>query len=119
MFGNNPREPEDREQFNFPGVNLQSDLPGEIYNDQDTVLQSEPESESESEKSEVVANVEKISRIISPYFIVIIGVALYDSNFLIGLILILAGLLYLFKVSIKDMANVWEWLKDILGFGRD
>ena len=127
MFGRNPRESENEEQFNFPGesgnqeqfnfpnVNLQSDRPGEIYqgDSQDTVLQSE------SEKSELVGNVEKISRIISPYFIVLIGLGLYDSNFLLGLILILAGLLYLFKVSAQDLANAWEWFRDTVGIGKD
>ena len=127
MFGRNPRESENEEQFNFPGesgnqeqfnfpnVNLQSDRPGEIYqgDSQDTVLQSE------SEKSELVGNVEKISRIISPYFIVLIGLGLYDSNFLLGLILIVTGILYLFKVSTRDIAHAWEWLRDTLGIGKD
>ncbi len=116
MFGKTPRESENQDQFNFPNVNIQSDMPGEIYRDhedQDTVLQSEPE------KSELVANVEKISRIVSPYFIVLIGLGLYDSNFLIGLILIVTGILYLFKVSTKDIANAVEWVKDTLGIGKD
>ncbi len=116
MFGKTPREPENQEQFNFPEVNLQSDRPGEIYqaqNDQDTILQSEPE------KSELTANAEKISRVISPYFIVLIGLALYESNFLIGLILIVTGILSLLKVSLKDISNAIEWVKDTLGIGKD
>ena len=114
MFGKTPREPENQEQFNFPNVNLQSDRPGEIYqaqNDQDTVLQSEPE------KPEIVANAEKISRVLSPYFIVLIGLALYESNFLIGLLLIITGILYLLKVSMRDISNAIEWVKDTLGIG--
>ena len=114
MFGKTPRESENQDQFNFPNVNLQSDRPGEVYQEsQDTVLQSEPE------KSELVLNFEKISRIISPYFIVLIGVALYDRNFLIGLILIVTGILYLLKVSTKDIAKAWDWAKDTLGIGND
>ena len=116
MFGKTPKESENQDQFNFPNVNIKSDMPGEIYReheDQDTVLQSEPE------KSELVANVEKISRIVSPYFIVLIGLGLYDSNFLIGLILIVTGILYLFKVSARDIAKAWDWARDTLGIGND
>lgn len=116
MFGKSPRESENQEPFNFPDVNLQSDRPGEIYqaqNDQDTVLQSEPE------KSETVTNVEKISRVASPYFVVLIGLALYESNFILGLILIVTGILSLFKVSLRDISNGVEWLKDTLGIGKD
>lgn len=116
MFGRSPKEPENQEPFNFPDVNLQSDRPGEIYqaqNDQDTVLQSEPE------KTEIATNLEKISRVASPYFIVLIGLALYESNFILGMILIITGILSLLKVSTRDIANAVEWLKDTLGIGRD
>ena len=118
MFGKKPQEPQNTEQYNFPNINQPSDVPVEVIqaqNDQDTVLQQEPE----SEKSELVVNAEKISRIASPYFIVIVGLALYDSNFLIGLILIVTGILYLLKVSTKDIATFWQWLKDTLGLGKD
>lgn len=116
MFSNTPRESENQDQFDFPNVNSQSDMPGEIYNaqdGQDTVLQYEPE------KSELVSNVEKISRIISPYFIVLIGLALYDSNFILGLALIVVGILYLFKVSIQDVAHAWKWVQEALSIAKD
>lgn len=60
----------------------------------------------------VVKLVEKISGILSPYFIVIVGLYLYDDNFLFGSILILIGILSLLKVSYED---VWQWIEKIKG----
>ena len=117
MFGKKPQEPQNIGQYNPPNVNLPSDVPIDLIeaqNDQDTVLQRE----IESEKSELVVNVEKISRIISPYFIVIVGLTLYDSNFLLGLILIATGILYLLKVSTQDIANLWQKIKENLGLEK-
>ena len=67
--------------------------------------------------SELVNTVEKISRIVSPYFIVVVGLSLYDNNFLIGGILIVVGILSLFKVSLQDLTNVFNQVKKFLGFG--
>jgi hypothetical protein len=68
--------------------------------------------EPDEERSEVVSNFEKISRIISPYFIVIIGLFLYEDNFLIGTTLIAIGILSLLKVSWQDIINLVEIIKD-------
>ena len=72
-----------------------------------------------AESSELVTSVEKISRIVSPYFIAIVGLSLYRENFFLGTILISVGILSLLKVSAKDVAAFLEWLKDFLGFGED
>ena len=77
---------------------------------------TEPEIEiTESENSELVNTVEKISLIVSPYFIVIVGLSLYEKNFLIGTILIVVGILSLLKVSSRDIAAFLEWFKNFLG----
>lgn len=60
----------------------------------------------------VVKLVEKISGILSPYFIVIVGLYLYDDNFLFGSILILIGILSLLKISYED---IWQWIEKIKG----
>ena len=79
----------------------------------DTLFQTEPQVVPESE---LVNTVEKISRIVSPYFVVIVGLALYENNFLFGTILIATGILSLLKVSAKDVAAFFEWLKRFFGF---
>ena len=130
MFGK-PREsqkPEQLPQQPTEKPNLQDiQLPPRISLDnsqQDTLLQTQSttiteESELSSESnSELVSTVEKISRIVSPYFVVVVGLALYENNFLIGKILILVGILSLLKVSTKDVATFLEWIKNFLGFSN-
>ena len=125
MFGK-PREPQKPEKPP-ERANLQDiELTPKITLDnsqQDTLLQNESEKVAEESKlklesdSELVNTVEKISRIVSPYFVVVVGLALYDNNFLIGTILILVGILSLLKVSTKDVATFVEWVKKSLGIG--
>lgn len=67
------------------------------------------------ENSELVNDIEKISRIVSPYFISIIGVSIYEDNFFFGSILIAVGILSLLKVSARDVADLLEWIKDFFG----
>ncbi|MEB3161354.1 MAG: hypothetical protein VKL20_07835 [Synechocystis sp.] len=55
---------------------------------------------------ESVQVVEKISNILSPYFIVIVGLFLYDSNFLIGTTLIFVGIFSLLKLSWQDLQRL-------------
>jgi hypothetical protein len=122
MFGK-PREsqkPEKLSEQPVEKVNLQDiQLPPRISLDdsqQDTLLQTQ--SIATEPDSELVSTIEKISRIVSPYFVVVVGLALYDSNFLIGTILILVGILSLLKVSTKDVATFFEWIKNFLGFSN-
>ena len=72
---------------------------------------------SEEVNSELVNTVEKISRIVSPYFVVVVGLSLYDDNFLIGGILIVVGILSLFKVSLQDLTNAFNSVKNFFGLG--
>lgn len=69
-----------------------------------------------TEESSLVNTIEKISRIISPYFIALVGLSLYDKNFLIGTSLITIGILSLLKVTPEDIGKFINWLKELLGF---
>ena len=131
MFGK-PREPQKPEKLpekspekpNLQDIQLPPQIALEQDSQQDTVLQSKSkiiaeESELDLESdSELVNTVEKISRIVSPYFVVIVGLSLYENNFLIGTILIVVGILALLKVSTKDITTFVEWVKKFFGFGK-
>ncbi len=119
MFGKPPREPQPQppEKLELKDIKLSPEIPSQIDRQQDTIIQSELDSIVNAENSELVNTVEKISRIVAPYFVVIVGLSLYDNNFLIGTILIIIGILSLLKVSTKDLATFFEWLKNFFGFG--
>ncbi len=55
------------------------------------------------EAPESVKTVEKISGILSPYFIVVVGLILSDRNFFIGIVLITIGIFSLLKLSWQDV----------------
>jgi|GEM_PF-1922957 len=114
MFGKSPREPQKPTMSDLKDVKLSPPtIPStaNITPPQDTLLQTE----EVIEDKELVSTVERISRIVSPYFIAIVGLALYESNFLLGTIFILVGILSLLKVSTNDVGNFLEWLKNFLG----
>jgi len=58
---------------------------------------------NEPKQTETVQVVEKVSAILSPYFIVIVGLFLADSNFLIGIALVFVGVFSLLKLSWQDV----------------
>ena len=72
------------------------------------------ENEIYEEENETVRLVEKISAILSPYFIVIVGLYLYDDNFFFGGIFILIGMLSLLKISYQDIWRAINKIKNIL-----
>jgi hypothetical protein len=83
-----------------------------------TAEPAEPVIIETTEKSELVITVEKISRVVTPYFIVIVGLVLNDSNGLIGSLLILIGIFSLLKISLKDIAVLFEWIKEFFGLDK-
>lgn len=104
MFGKPPKETKPTENSDLLDVMLSSERsPEEVKEIQlfDSVKESQPE---------VVNTVEKISRIISPYFIVIVGLVLYEDNFLIGSVLIIVGILSLLKVTWQDIINAIDYI---------
>lgn len=116
MFGKPPREPQKPEMPDLQDVELTPKTLVDLNPQQDTLLQ--PQATVTTEQSELVNSVEKISRIVSPYFVVLVGLALYKNNFLIGGILIIVGILSLFKVSTKDIAVFFEWIKNFFGLEK-
>ncbi len=111
MFGKSPREPQKPTMSDLKDIQLSPPPPANLTNPQDTLLQTK----EIVDEPELVSNVERISRIVSPYFIAIVGLSLYENNFLIGTILIVLGILSLLKVSTNDVGNFLEWLKNFLG----
>lgn len=111
MFGKSPREPQKPTRSDLKDIQLSPPTTPNLNPTQNTVLSTE----EVIEDRELVSTVEKISRIVSPYFIAIVGLALYEDNFLIGTILILVGILALLRVTTQDVGNFLEWLKNFLG----
>lgn len=68
---------------------------------------------------EFVKNAEKISGIVSPYFTVVVGLILYENNFLLGLVLIVVGMLGVLRISWGDIVKFFEWVKNLLGFNEE
>lgn len=117
MFGKSPREPQKPTMSDLKDIKLSPPPSVNLTPPQDTLLQTK-NTVVEPEQNELVSTVEKISRIASPYFVAIVGLSLYENNFLIGTILILIGILSLLKVSTKDVGDFLEWLKNFLGLGK-
>ncbi len=122
MFGKSSRETPKSETPTIPEVEPSSNLnldsnfsPNLPFPESST--ETATSEVSEVVNSELVNTVEKISRIVSPYFIVVVGLSLYEDNFLIGEILILLGILSLFKVSLQDVTNAFNSVKNFLGLG--
>jgi hypothetical protein len=102
MFGKPPKEPN----------------PPEIKDLQEVMFSIKQNIESDEDKTEinivelpppeVVTVVENISKILSPYFIVLVGLFLYDRNGFIGFLLIVTGVLAILGVSLKDINKLVE-----------
>ncbi|MEL7076734.1 MAG: hypothetical protein AAGM46_12510 [Cyanobacteria bacterium J06582_2] len=111
MFGKSPREPQKPTMSDLKDIKLSPPSTVNLTTPQDTLLQTK----EITEDKELVSTVERISRIISPYFIAVVGLALYESNFLLGTVFILIGILSLLRVTTNDVGNFLEWLKNFLG----
>ena len=102
-----PQKPKEPQPFTEQPIN------------QPTRLETEIEPIETVETVEIATTVEKISRIVSPYFIAVVGLSLYEDNFFLGTILISVGILSLLKVTTKDVAIFLEWIKSFLGFSDE
>ena len=74
---------------------------------------------TDDKSPETVKIVEKISQILSPYFIVLVGLFLYGDNFFLGVILIAIGILSLLKISWADINQFIEKIKTLLSSSND
>lgn len=77
-----------------------------------------PDNVMDQEQIQTVKLVEKISSILSPYFIVIVGLYLSDDSFLIGFVLIVIGILSLLKISLQDIIALIDKAKTAIA-GKD
>ncbi|MEB3312368.1 MAG: hypothetical protein VKJ02_19250 [Snowella sp.] len=111
MFGQSPKNTEkNNENLDLESVLFsQGGDKSEInIKDQDTELTIT----AITNQPDIVNVVEKISGILSPYFIVLVGLYLYDNNFLIGTLLIFTGIFSLLKLSWKDLKNALDQIKN-------
>ena len=126
MFSKTPRESTPMQTPNIPELRLPENLVLDVGSKSNKSLavksvtkkRVKPNRQElflEEENSELVNNIEKISRIASPYFIAIVGLSLYKDNFFFGSTLIAVGILSLLKVSAGDVASLLEWVKDFFG----
>lgn len=101
MFGQSPKNIDDKdtsdlESILFSQESEQSEIDMTIDDTKSTLSNSYAQ-------PKVVNIVEKISGILSPYFIVLVGLFLYENNFFIGTLLIFVGIFSLLKLSWKDI----------------
>lgn len=106
MFGQSPKNTDDNDTSDLESILFSQE------SEQSEINMAMNDTESTLSKSnnqpEVVNVVEKISGILSPYFIVLVGLFLYDNNFLIGTLLIFVGIFSLLKLSWKDITLVLD-----------
>ncbi len=111
MFGRQPKE----ENIEVPDIMFPSESELEEATEDDTELSqisNIEDSSIEENNPEVVTIVEKISNIVSPYFIVVVGLILADDNFFLGIILIAIGILSLLKISLTDIVALFLEIKE-------
>jgi hypothetical protein len=111
MFGKPPKETNPSNITDLQDALLSSQPSLEVQEKKDRDLLSQ----ANLDKSETVNTIDKISGILSPYFIVLVGLFLYEDNVLVGTLLIAIGILSLLKVSWKDIGKFFEKIKKLLG----
>lgn len=118
MFSKSNKETKEQgklESQDFPAPSKE-EMPTSSYSKPPIGTDNEELIEVETEQPTTVSIVEKISAILSPYFIVLVGLYLYDDNFLFGTVLILIGIISLLKISYQDLVKWFEYLKKFLGY---
>ncbi|MFP4007510.1 MAG: hypothetical protein ACLFV6_05795 [Spirulinaceae cyanobacterium] len=89
----------------------------------ETIIESEKKSPppvpmTVENQPEVVTIAAKISQIITPYFVVLVGLSLYDDNFLIGVILIGLGVASLLNFSGEDLKKAIASFLNFIGITK-
>ena len=115
MFGRQPKEDKSPENMEIPDIMFPSESELAETAEDDTELSqisNRRELPVTKENPEIVTIVEKISGIVSPYFIVVVGLILSDDNFFLGILLIAVGILSLLKISLMDIVEFFIDIKD-------
>jgi hypothetical protein len=113
MFGKSSQDSEDSGKSTFEEILFSKEM--ELDNPEAEMINDEGElklNKAMSNSPEIVNVVERISGILSPYFIVLVGLFLYDSNVLIGTVLIAVGIFSLLKLSWQDLQASIEKIKN-------
>ena len=117
MFGKSKKETQQSDEERLQELlSLSSESTDEEVQLQN--LDSQAMNLPEPDQPEVVNVVEKISGIVSPYFIVLVGLFLYEDNFLIGTGLITIGIFSLLKISVQDISKWVKSASQFLGLGE-
>jgi|688.fasta_scaffold37134_7 hypothetical protein len=112
MFGKFPKDSQDSEGNDLEAILFSKEM--ELENTDAEMMNDDTEfnlNKTMNNSPEIVNVVERISGILSPYFIVLVGLFLYDSNVLIGTVLIAVGIFSLLKFSWQDLQGVIEKIK--------
>ncbi|MDJ0579409.1 hypothetical protein [Crocosphaera sp.] len=115
MFGRQPKEDQSPENMEIPDIMFPSESELEETAEDDTELSkitNRKQLSVTTENPEIVTIVEKISGIVSPYFIVVVGLILSDDNFLLGILLIAIGILSLLRISLTDIVEFFLDIKE-------
>ena len=115
MFG---RQPKENQPDETPDIMLTDESNLENYSQAKTEsrqIKANNSPQSNADNPEVVNIVEKISGIVSPYFIVVVGLLLYEDNVWLGLLLIVVGIFSLLKISWSDIIGIFGEIKDVFG----
>ena len=115
MFG---RQPKENQPDETPDIMLTDESNLENYpqvTKESRQVKANNSLQSSADNPEVVNIVEKISGIVSPYFIVVVGLLLYEDNVWLGLLLIGVGIFSLLKISWSDITGVFGEIKDVFG----
>ncbi|ACK68107.1 conserved hypothetical protein [Rippkaea orientalis PCC 8801] len=115
MFGRQAKEPQSSETPDIPEMMF----PAQIELENRSEKNKDINQISEIEQPEVVKIVEKISGIVSPYFIVIVGLSLYEDNVFLGLVLITIGILSLLKISWSSIFELFLGIKSFFSSSDD
>ena len=120
MFGRQPKEDKSPENMEIPDIMFPSESELSETAEDDTEFSEISRRQQLAvtpEAPEIVTVVEKLSGIVSPYFIVVVGLILSDDNFLLGILLIAIGILSLLKISLTDIIEFFLDIKE--GFTSD
>lgn len=117
MFGKKPQEEKPSDPTEFFDMMMSSELAKMEEKPEQIELFDSVKEEPEEliEKSETVRNVEQISKIVSPYFIVLVGLILHEKNFFFGTLAIAIGIVSLLKFSRRDLTNFLNYIKEFFG----
>lgn len=68
---------------------------------------------------QTVIIIEKISSVFAPYFLIIVGLDIYDRTWFLSMIFLSIGTISLLKITKEKVDNFLTWLKQALGYEQN